>query len=227
MRAHIAVGIACAVVLAVAWQPVIAGESSSELVVQGRYFRPKDDDNYDKGYGAEVQMRWWLGPSWGMAAAIGFCNWEVDEEEAAVAEYVPGYAAYEVYASIEGDVRLVPVGVSLICRAPVNEQVSVRGEAGIRYVIVESDAEGEVQVGAAVPVYGGAVAVKDEIDIDDGIIGVLAGELNFKASEAVSFLAGVGYQFDVSKGDVEWAGEDCGENELQAWFLMAGVSLKL
>lgn len=129
-----------------------------------------------------------------------------------------------VGASIDGDVTLIPLGGSILFRPVNDDKIALTIEAGVRYVIVDSQAEVEI---AAVDFFGDLVAAKDTIDIDDGVVGVIGANIEGKISEQVSLLAGLGYQFDLKKGDAKWMGEDFAENELKALLARVGIAVKL
>ena len=76
-----------------------------------------------------------------------------------------------------------------------------------------ADASGDVVGGTA------------DIEIDNSIVGLIAANLEAEVSPGINLLGGVGYQFDISKGDAELMGEDVGENELKAFFIRAGLAI--
>lgn len=191
--------------------------SSTDLTATLQYFVPGEDDDYDVGYGAEVQVRFWQNQNIGFALAGGLANWDINEQEAVVSD---GEVAVGV--AIEGSVLLLPIGGSILFRPTLADNLNLVFEAGLRYVFVESDAQLAI---VAADAYGSLVGGSADIEMDDGFIGLVA--VNFEAEVAPGFslIGGVGYQFDIAKGDAKWMGEDFGENELEAFFIRVGIAV--
>jgi len=84
---------------------------------------------------------------------------------------------------------------------------------------VSSDVDGTVT--------DGADTLKDTIDIDDGLIGLIAGNVAYPISPTMNLGFGAGYQFDISKGSAEWYGFDLGDNEMKGFFLRLGFNVKM
>lgn len=194
-----------------------AAMTSTEFAGALQYFMPGQDDDYDSGFGAEAQIRFWQSQNLAFALAGGLASWEINDQEAVVSD---GLVA--VAASMEGDVMLVPIGGSILFRPTLSGNLDLIIEAGLRYVIVESDAEATI---AAADAFGNVVGGTADIEIDNGVVGLIAANLEAELSPGVSLLGGVGYQFDIAKGDAEWMGEDLGENELKAFFIRAGLAI--
>lgn len=191
----------------------------SDIGLNATYYKPGKDDRYGNGYGADAQMRFWHNQSVGLALSIGAASWQVDEQEEIVSD---GFTA--VGMSIDGDVTLIPLGGSLLFKPVNDDKISLSLEAGLRYVIVDSGVDAEV---AAANATGALVAMKDTVEIDDGVVGVLGANIEGRVSKTTSLFAGIGYQFDIVKGDATFAGEDIGENELKALIVRAGFVITL
>lgn len=190
---------------------------STEITGTLQYIMPDDDDTYDSGFGAEGQIRFWENANVGFALAGGIASWDINEQEIVESD---GFTA--IGASIEGSILMVPIGGSILVRSMLADNLSLTLEGGLRYVIVESDAQMEFAVANARGVFVGGSA---DIEIDNGIIGLVAANIEAELSPGVSLLCGFGYQFDIAKGDAKWMGEDLEENELKAFFLRAGIAL--
>ncbi len=59
------------------------------------------------------------------------------------------------------------------------------------------------------------------------LMGIIAADIEAKVTENISLLGGIGYQFDLKKGDIQFLGENLGENELEAFFVRAGIAIDL
>lgn len=116
------------------------------------------------------------------------------------------------------------VGGSILFRPVNDDKIALTIEAGLRYVIVDSQAEIEI---AAADAFGNLVYAKYTIEIDNGVVGVIGANIEGKVSDQVSLLAGIGYQFDLVKGDAKFMDEDFGDNELKALLVSVGISIKL
>jgi len=192
---------------------------SHELTGAMVYYAPGDDDVYDSGYGVEGQIRFWKDEVIGFAFGVGFANWEVEAAELVISDPTMAIAL-----SLEGDVLLVPIGGSVLVRTAPGQSVICTFEAGLRYVIVESDAE--VSFGAA-NAAGIVLGGKSEIDIGNGVVGLIAAHIEGEIGPRVNLFGGIGYQFDIAEGDVEFLEEDIGENELKAFLVRLGLVVDL
>lgn len=183
------------------------------------YYMPGDDDSYDTGYGAEVQARFWLQSNVGLALAVGWASWNVNGGEESMTE--DGITAS---ANLGGDIRLLPMGGSVLFRPVNNSQMALTIEAGVRYVIVDSQTDMEASASDS---KGHSVYFNEGVDIGDGFVGVIGANIEGKISKKVSVLGGIGYQFDITKGDVEWIDEDLGDSALRAFIAKVGLVVKL
>jgi hypothetical protein len=68
---------------------------------------------------------------------------------------------------------------------------------------------------------------KEKVDINDGLVGLVAADMVFPLPSRVKLSAGFGYQFDIVKGSIKWSGFDLGDNELRAFFLRLALALKI
>ena len=195
----------------------LRAQTSSELTGAVQYFIPSQDDDYDSGVGAEAQIQFWRSPHIGFALAGGIAEWDINDQTSVVSD---GFLAIQL--TLDGSVTLIPIGASLLFRPTATGNLNLVLEGGLRYVIVDSDAEATV---AGPSSQGGVLSVSEDIEIDDAVVALFAATLEAQVSSGVKLLASAGYQFDVGGGDSEWMGEDIGENELEAAFIRAGISV--
>lgn len=213
--------IACVGLSMVASVVLAAGVTNDiDFVGTVGYYMPGDDDNYDTGAGFEVQGRFWLHPQVGLALAIGGAQWGVNGGEEQ--DQVEGV---DVSSSLDGDVTLLPIGASVLFRPVNNPKLALTFEVGARYVMVDSQVEGAIY--ASDRGSGRSIYIKEDLDIGDGFVGVMGANIEGKISNKVSVLGGIGYQFDITKGDVKWVDEDLGDSELRAFIAKLGVVVKL
>lgn len=187
-----------------------------EISVAPSYIFPGEKDTWDKAYGIEGQLRLWVNDYVGIAGAGGIQRWEVkDTTDTLILNGVPR-------ATIEssGDADMVPVGGSLLIRPipkDVSKVVQLTIEGGVRYVFVNPNVEGRYVDGTSTR--------EEKYKMDNGIIGLVAGDLAIVPIENFSVFAGGGYQFDLSKGNVDWMSESVGDNKMKGWFVRAGLTL--
>lgn len=196
-----------------------------QLRISLDYLLPKDDDVWDDAVGATAQLLFGQSGNAALALSIGVQEWSANEDVYGGWTYVGSGIYYGVDTGLKGDATMVPFGLSAIFKSELGEGVNLVLEGGVRYVFVDSS----VTVDAtewAMNIYGQSVAqgYSWDVDIDDGFVGLLAADLDFDLGLQSSLFAGIGYQFDISKGDVEFRGARIGENELQAFLLRAGFS---
>lgn len=185
--------------------------ANTELRFRPFLLFPGDDDTWDDAAGFEAQCVFWTTSNFGIAVAAGLQKWNVTD-----GIYTePGYAV-----EADGDATVIPFGASVLFRPlPVNSQIILTLEGGLRYAIVNSDID--VVATDYEYIYG------DEVDIDNGLIGILGVDVGIPFSQKASLSFGAGYQFDIAKGDAEWYGINIGENELKGLMLNFGINVKL
>jgi len=194
-------------------------EQQTEFTGAGIFYQPGQDDDYDNGFGAEGQARFWMNSNVGLALSLGVASWQINEQDRVMSD-----GLYGAGASIDGNVVLIPFGGSVLYR-PINEnRIAITLEGGIRYVLVDSNAEIEAGIANA---YGAYVYGKDTIKMDNGVIGIIGLNIESKVSRQLSFLAGLHYQFDIVKGETEWIDYKLSKNELKAIMFKVGLALKI
>lgn len=199
-------------------QPAQPSGMKVDITAFATWYVPAQDDDYDYGIGFDAQARFWLTPYVGLAVGGGSAGWQINEKDETIV-----VGPFTGSAEMEGTVGLTSMGGSLLLR-PVNSAgFALTLEAGARYMAVNSDADIELEARDAAD---NRFHVKDTIDIEDGVVGVLAAQAELKLGGRLSLLAGAGWQFDLIKGDVEWNDEDMGENKLEALFFQGGLGLR-
>ncbi len=209
------IGLSLALGLARAEPPT----SGTELAGSGVYYYTGDDTAYDSGFGIDWQTRFWFNPYLGCALGIGAASWEVN-----AMHIIESYGGYTVGVDVVGAATHFPLGGAILLRPIDSRALALTLEAGVRYVIIDSRAEAEVLV--ADP-FGNWLYLRDTIEFDDVVVGLIGLNIESKVNDELSLLAGFGYQFDLVKGDVEWMGRDLGENELKAFLFKVGIALRL
>jgi len=180
------------------------------------YYIPSDDDVWDNGYGADVQLQFWQSETFGLGLSIGIANWDLAGSSTEGRDFV---------LEEDGSATLIPIGGSVLFRPAVSGNATLTLEAGIRYVIIEADAD----VDYAVATSRGFIAGSAEYDADDAVMGLVQADLEFPVNETASLFVGAGFQFDIdeSEASVNILGEEFATDvEGQAFFIRVGAIIE-
>jgi hypothetical protein len=191
---------------------------AAELSLQGAYGKPRGDDFIKAGAGAELQWRTPLGEGRLLALAAGATVHGVNDEP-----YVVEGGGVVAGVQASGEVTVVPVGASVIFHADSEHGSRVALELGARYLAVDSGVE--VKRAAAVT----ASDLRSEtrpVEMDDAVLLVARVETAQTLSESVRLLLSVGYQWDLTRGDLSVGGVKSGEADWSGLFVSAGVGLR-
>ena len=195
---------------------VCATASAADLSILAVYGQPKNDDVVSDGIGAELQWRSWYTDTMAFAFAAGGIVHGANDD----AYILPG----DTFSGVQtdGNVTLLPVGPSLLLRAPSDGGVTTHLELGARYLLVDSGIDlARVRTGAD----GQTTSELDTLEFDNGIIGLGRVEFSTPIGATTAFAAGVGYQVDLVKGDLTYKGVKAGEAEWAGLFFTAGLHL--
>lgn len=155
-------------------------------------------DVYEWGVGVEAQARFWTGPAFGWAAALGLARWETDS------------GSYQWGAPVRGSLLLAPVGGSLLWRSCAVSPSRFVAEAGLRFVFADSDVE--LLVAGRDP---------QPVSIDNGFLALVGLDYERDLGRAI-FFAGATYQIQVADVDARWADGKLRSNDLEAMSLRIG-----
>jgi hypothetical protein len=180
-------------------------DHTSDLRASLNYWVPGEGDFslYDQGYGVELQYRKWAWEPFGVAFSFGVSEWDADELR------IVNTTDYG------GSALVVPIGGSALIRIFDMTGWNMALEAGLRYLIVESD----------IDFLYTPEDRREELDIDNNIVGVVALDYENYLGERWSLFGTAGYQFDLIKGDITSRIGDMPENEMPALYLRLGASL--
>ena len=190
---------------------------SSDLLVRFRGIGPSQDEDWDTAAGMEFQARFWQSETAGFSLAMGITSWD------AVSEYLEEYDDFGYYSSvIEGDVSAIPVGGSLWFRSHPSPGLSLTLEAGLRYLIVESD----IHTLAYYEDADGIFSADDIIEIDNALVSVFGLHLEAQVSDGFALQAGLGYQFDLTGPEETVLGESLGATDFSGGSFTLGAVVK-
>ena len=185
--------------------------ADAELRLRPYYLIPGQDDYWDYALGVDARYVFWTNPNMGIALSGGLATWKANDD----VFFEEGLAA-----QLDGSALVMPLGASVLIRPmPADAQFDLTLEGGLRYVVVDSNVDL-----AATDFYYYA---EDELDIENSVVGILGAELGFPLSDGMGLSFGFGYQFDISKGDVDWFGVAIEEFEMKGLYFNFGVNISL
>ncbi|MCK9263686.1 MAG: hypothetical protein WDA72_06170 [Desulfomonilia bacterium] len=185
--------------------------ADAELRLRPYYLIPGQDDYWDYALGIDARYVFWTNPNMGIALSGGLATWEANDGI---------FFQDDLAAQLDGSALVIPLGVSVLLRPmPAGAPFDLILEGGLRYVVVDS----KVDLAATDFYY----YFKDELDIENSVVGILGAEVGFPLSDGMGLSFGLGYQFDISKGDVEWFGVNIEEFEMKGFYFNFGVNISL
>jgi len=191
--------------------PMYGRQGQEEAVVRALFALPINSDEWQRATGIEGQWRSWLSDRFGVALAGSYSAWSMSSGTLDLSNY--NLEAPE----ISGSATLLAFGGSALFHPSEDNPYGLTLEAGLRYVMVDSDVvvhfryynRGNVDVPGAVP-------------FDDRIVGVLGVEWQKELKPQLSaFLAG-GLWYDFFAGDENWLFEELANDFTAAW-VQAGL----
>ncbi len=213
--------LALSALLATAGSPVLAQyaqhyaapHSQVTMLARAGVVLPDRDDEWDVGAKFDIGYVFWASPHFGLWLGAGAQGWNVAEERIGL----DGGS----WADISGRVSLVPIGASVFWANPLNENLSLQLETGLRYAVVDSRARVETWR----PYSRTHMEVTtDPIEIDDTVLGIVSLTASY-TSGAWSLGAGVGYQWDLVRPDQKIDGHRIAEARFDAALLMLTLNL--
>ena len=193
--------------MAGAVQAGVFSEEPGEFAVQGQYWFPGegDFDLFDAAYGAQLSWREWFAFPFGAQLSVGIAQWQADSGADAY--------KYKNVDDFDGDVTLIPIGLSLTyCLIDWNNW-AVNLDTGLHYVFVDSSVDCRDKTDGT----------RHDIDMDDAIWWTVGGEVDYQFAEGALFTLGAGFQTDVMKAESEYDLGDLRDTRFQTFFARAGL----
>ena len=162
-----------------------------------------DFDVYKPGMALEIQYRNWFWSVHGIALSLGLERWEADSD------------SRDWAGSPSGDLTLLSFGVSWVGLLFESDSDLWTVEAGVRYLWASSDLK--LQTGSGT----------SDVEVGNGVVGVLALGYERRLTESVSLTAGISYQPDLLVGDAEAGGNKLRDNKLESWGVQLGLRWRL
>ena len=213
------------------------------LIGQVSYFMP-EKDGYDNGIGADASFEVWMSPQWGLSLGLGYWKWDIPAETAIIGDPTADPYDYNgswmagTLSSSGGEVTFFGLGASLLYRHPFNDNSRLIFEAGAKYLVPDSDVEvtanyGWVQ-GTGLNTRAGWESAREKVEWGNTLHGIASvrfeRDLNIEGGffkKGASIFVGAGYDFDIIKSELTFAGEDAGDATLNAFRLFAGLAVSL
>lgn len=198
------------------WVAAAAGmaQTGINLSLRGGAIVPDRNDEWEVGGAMDIGVTFWPSPNVGFWVGGGAQGWSMEEESFWLDD--------GGWASIEGDVAVVPFGASLLLWGDLGNGFALQAEGGLRYAVVDSDASVE-----SVRPYGAGrmVLYEDPIEIDDTVLAVASLQIEYNAAPWV-FGFGAGFQWDLVEPDQQMLGETFAQTAFDAafFFLTAGIA---
>ena len=172
---------------------------------------------YDLGVGGEVKYAVWNDDGRAFAISLGYARWGV---EADTRVQLGGGGAVGV--GFGGDVTTIPIGASVIWRneTDYSRNLDVSLELGAKYMLSDSEANATTVTIAN----GGREVGETPISVDDNVVAFISMDLAYLPNDERDISFGVGYNYDVLKGDIKAAGGNIAENEFKGVFFNIGYT---
>jgi len=185
--------------------------ADAEFQLRPYYLIPGQDEFLDHALGVDARYVFWTNPNMGIALSGGLAAWKANDD----VFFEDGLAT-----QLDGSALVIPLGASVLLRpTPADARFDLTLEGGLRYVVVDSNVDF-----AVTDFY---YYFEDELDIENGVVGVIGAEVGIPLSDVMGLSSGFGYQFDISKGDVEWFGVDIEEFEMKGFYFNFGLNIGL
>ncbi len=169
-----------------------------------------DYDLYDLGLTAELQFRDWARHPWGYAMAIGYGEWTTDRSADS-----PGSRLYD----FEGNLEIVPFGVSALYKAYADPTWSLIFEAGARYIVADSKIDARN--------YDQDPENRYNLTIDDSLLFTAGANADYAISPDIICSFGLGYRSDIIRGEVNTEFGPARDNIMESLYFSAVIRKRL
>ncbi|MCX7590045.1 MAG: hypothetical protein N2255_00295 [Kiritimatiellae bacterium] len=194
-----------------------AEEETVELTVHGVAMAPHRSEDWASAGGCEVQVRFWQTQNTALALAVGAVSWE------AVSEYAESDDGQTAVATrIDGSVKMLPVGFSLLYREEMAGRATLALEGGLRYAFCEP----RLNVRAAYATDTSSGSVTGTIDLDNTLLALVAMKFEFGIGQAMGVTTGLGYQFDLFGPEERFLGRRLGDTSFNGALATLGLTVR-
>jgi len=201
-----------------AWAGTVSAEEASwmnEAAASVNLYLPGagDFDLFEYGFGIEFQYRNWAYDPIGWALSVGAASWEANSGATDLGR---------IHKDFDGSATLVPVGASVLVNLLHLDDFNLLAEFGLRYVWMDA----ELDFTRVIPAGDeGSEEVPSTLTIDDSLMGVVALEGDYYLNDQFLLFGSLGYQHDLTRGEITTPTGNLRDNELCAFFLKLGGKL--
>jgi opacity protein-like surface antigen len=171
------------------------------------YFFPSQQFSgfYDNMKGVEFQYTYWVAMPVGVSVTTGLMDAEVRTNNKHLVDPKVG--------TFKDSATMLPIGLSLLYNIADTQDWRVYGEAGLRYVIIDSD----------IKLRSAGTGKTQSVSLDNGSVGVLRVNVSRRLSEQWALFGSAGVQVDIAAGDVSVGGEKLGDDNLKGYSWALGA----
>lgn len=167
-------------------------------------------DLYELGLTTELQFRDWANHPWGYELAIGYGEWTSNEDAKQ-----PGARLYDY----DGNLEVVPFGISALYKAYADPSWSLVLEAGTRYIVADSKISARN--------FDQDPANRYHINIEDSLLFNLGVNADYAMSPDIICSFGLGYRGDIIKGEINTEFGSASDNVMESFFFSAALRMRL
>ena len=203
----IILALAAVVLAAGAAQAGLASDEPAEFSVQGQYWFPGegDFDLVGSAYGVQASWREWVAFPFGVGFNVGIAQWNVDAHS--------NPYKWRSISDYDGDVTLIPIGLSLAYGLIDWNDWDVNLETGLQYVFVDSGVDCRSSDDGA----------RHDIDIDNAVWWTVGAEFDYQITEGVYVVGGAGFQTDVVRAESDYDLGELRDTRFQAFYGKLGM----
>ena len=187
---------------------VTKGDYGLELRGNVNYYMlgREKSDLFRSAFGAEAQYRNWLSDPFGFNLALGMTKWDVEKDST--------YFRLPTIQELDGSLTIIPIGGGVLYNPIISTRWSVVAELGLRYMLVNSDVQARDSERPTL----------EDIKIDDGLVALIVGDIEYKFTDQLSAFAGGGYQLDLMKASSSaWEGVDLRDVSFKGFIIRLGA----
>jgi len=189
-------------VLGAGWTHAENSGVKVDMTGSALFIIPGESDAWENGLGVEGWLRLWFNDNLGVGAVGAIERWGV-KSFLGINKTVDNPAIFPL-----------PLGGSALLRLPLNRDLNLVFDGGLRIVPVGSDIEVRY------------LGYSEQVEFDPGAIGVVGGNLEGTIARSIFLFAGVSYQFDLKKPDIRVQDQKLGEISLKSTTLRAGLGVR-
>lgn len=168
-------------------------------------------DKWSHGFGIHGRCVLWGDEDVGLALSGGGQKWLTDGRT---------FVMDGLERRFRGATTMIPVGLSLMLRETVGDGGRLSLEAGLRYVHVDNTF-------TLVTSRDGEELRRERISAGNGLVSLLALEIELPVGQGAAIYAGAGYQFDLMRGGYRIEGMDRKfKNDLAGWLVSGGIKIE-